>query len=63
MVKLKEEWKDIKGYEGLYQISSYGRVYSFYKRDTLKLNPNKDGYLHVGLYREGKRKVYKVFIG
>ena len=21
-----EEWKDVKGYEGYYQISSYGRV-------------------------------------
>ena len=57
---MKEEWKDIKGYEGLYQISSYGRVYSFYKKGYLELNLNKYGYLHVGLYREGKRKVYKV---
>lgn len=23
-----EEWKDINGYEGIYQISSYGRVKS-----------------------------------
>ena len=46
---MKEEWKDIKGYEGLYQISSYGRVYSFYKKDYLELNLNKYDYLHVGL--------------
>jgi hypothetical protein len=25
---MKEEWKDVKGYEGLYQVSSYGRVRS-----------------------------------
>lgn len=24
-----EEWKDIKGYEGLYQVSNLGRVKSF----------------------------------
>ena len=23
-----EEWKDIKGYEGLYKVSSYGKVVS-----------------------------------
>lgn len=26
---LNEEWKDIKGYEGIYQISNYGRIKSF----------------------------------
>lgn len=25
---MTEVWKDIKGYEGLYQISNYGRVKS-----------------------------------
>lgn len=23
---MKEEWRDIKGYEGLYQVSNLGRV-------------------------------------
>ena len=26
MSKTIEEWKDIKGYEGLYQVSDWGRV-------------------------------------
>lgn len=26
---MKEVWKDIKGYEGYYKISSLGKVYSF----------------------------------
>ena len=26
-----ERWKDIKNYEGLYQVSSYGRIKSFIK--------------------------------
>lgn len=30
---MKEIWKDIKGYEGLYQISNFGRIKSLnYKR-------------------------------
>ena len=29
---MEEEWRDIKGYEGNYQVSTLGRVYSFYKK-------------------------------
>lgn len=25
---MQEEWRDIKGYEGRYLISSFGRIYS-----------------------------------
>lgn len=28
--KKKEKWKDIDGYEGIYQISNFGRVKSLY---------------------------------
>lgn len=28
-----EIWKDIEGYEGIYQISNYGRIKSFYKNE------------------------------
>lgn len=24
----REEWKDVPGFEGLYKVSNYGRVYS-----------------------------------
>ena len=27
---IEEQWLDISGYEGLYQISNFGRVKSFY---------------------------------
>lgn len=33
----KEIWKDIKGYEGYYQVSNFGRVRSMYR---LVFNPN-----------------------
>lgn len=29
-----EEWKDIKGYEGLYQVSNLGRIRSFFREGT-----------------------------
>ena len=42
----KEEWKDIKGYEGLYQISSFGRMRSlrFNKIKILTFNSNRNYY-------------------
>lgn len=36
---MKEIWKDIKGYEGLYQISSFGNVKSL---DRYIINKNGD---------------------
>lgn len=32
-----EEWKDIIGYEGLYQVSNYGRIKSFYNASKPKI--------------------------
>ena len=55
-----EKWKDIEGYEGLYQISNLGRIRSFYnyRRDgTNILKPRlKRGYYQVGLRKNGERK-------
>ena len=33
----KEIWKDIKGYDGLYQVSSYGRVKSLDRMETFQV--------------------------
>ncbi len=35
-----EIWKDIPGYEGLYQVSNLGRVKSIRKRNPTKANPS-----------------------
>lgn len=64
-MEIKEEWKDIEGYEGLYQISNYGRVKSLnYKRTgqekILKLSKDKKGYFVINLSIKGKTKVFKV---
>ena len=60
----KEIWKEIKGYEGRYQISSLGRVKSLNYNKTGKediLSPgNIRGYLHVRLSKEGKSKPFQV---
>lgn len=48
-----ETWKDIKDYEGLYQISNLGRVKNIKKQKILKpLNINN--YLRVVLSKKGK---------
>ena len=68
-----EEWKDIEGFEGLYQASSEGRIRSldrevagnagsvqFRKGKMMKPAMDRGGYLQVQLYKEGKRKWFKV---
>ena len=62
-----EEWRDIKGYEGLYQISSEGRVKSkqriarnnqTIKEKIRKPKIDKDGYCCVSLWIDGVSKEY-----
>ena len=58
---MKEVFRDITGYEGLYQVSNFGNVRSlnYNKTGQVKLlNPGKttNGYLIVGLCKEGNRK-------
>lgn len=59
---MDEIWKDIKDYEGLYEVSNWGRVKSLPRNGTVKyariLKPCTDrcGYLFVGLYKNNKQK-------
>lgn len=57
-----EIWKDIKGYEGDYQISNLGRVKSLkYKKERiLKYFFDKDGYKNLTLTKNGKAKKKKI---
>ena len=71
---MEEIWKDIKDYEGLYQVSNLGRVkhleftrlnpltngVSTIKEKILKQNLTPFGYLSVALYKNGKKKWYFV---
>jgi hypothetical protein len=60
-----EIWKDIKGYEGRYQISSLGRVKSLIsyfgtKEKIMKGQPVWTGYLRVCLVKDGKSKMHTI---
>lgn len=48
-------WKDIKGYEGLYQISDEGQVRRFLKSgETKPVKPREGLYLSVSLSKKGR---------
>lgn len=49
--------KDVKGYEGLYAVTSCGKVWSYYRNRFLKPHKHNCGYLSVELSKNGKRKV------
>lgn len=59
-----EIWKDILGYEGLYQVSNLGNVRSLNYRRSGKLKLLKqgtdNGYKRVELSKNGKKKKYWV---
>ena len=68
-----EIWKDIKGYEGLYQVSNWGNVrsldrykktknnsFSFIHGQLLKQYVTNRGYLNVYLYSNGKNKFFSI---
>lgn len=70
-----EEWKDINGYENLYQVSNYGRVKRKQslvatgikhsdkrnvKEKILKQNLKRNGYLTVDLSKDNKVKTISI---
>jgi len=60
-----EVWKDVVGYEGLYQVSNLGNVKSLgnefsRKERLLKLSFQSKGYLTVVLQKDAKRKMVLV---
>lgn len=57
MEKIKEEWRPVKGYEGLYEVCNYGLVKSLGKRKTImKIDVSKCGYAMIHLYKNGSYK-------
>ena len=57
-----EIWKDCKGYEGLYQVSSLGRVWSVRKQRYLSQNRktgSNEGYMEVVLIAKNGKKKYE----
>lgn len=69
MAKIKEVFKPIRGYEGLYEVSNFGNVKSLARKTgnqydkvetILKPCPDERGYLHVSLYKDGKQETHKI---
>lgn len=56
MLQSNEQWVDIPGYEGLYEISTLGRIHS--KKTNKMLHPDK--HLSVGLFKQGKQTGWQV---
>ena len=68
---MEEIWKDIKGYEGLYQVSNFGRVKSlpklkktptttFIAKERILIPHLCKGYLRLGLCKDGRSTQYFV---
>ena len=63
-----EEWRDVKGYEGMYLISNYGNVVSLDRKvkskngyrnskgRSITVRKNNFGYLDTRLYKNGTKK-------
>lgn len=56
---LSEEWKEIKDYEN-YEISNLGRVRNKKTGRILKPGKTRKGYLRVGLWKNGIKKLISV---
>ena len=50
-----EYWKEIPGYEGLYEVSNKGNVRNVRRNKLLRLSKTKYGYIQVYLYKNGIR--------
>lgn len=62
---IKEEWKPIKGFEGIYEVSNLGRLKSFKKHENGYILSNKNskgGYFSITLtdYKNNKTKHTRV---
>lgn len=59
-----EIWADIEGYEGDYQISTYGRIKSFKNGREIIMRPlpTRNGYLNILLCKNGRHKNFSVHV-
>ena len=59
-----ENWKNIEGFSGFYQVSNYGRIKSFKKNKIIirKLQQTKQGYLKINLCENGKAKIFLIHV-
>lgn len=58
-----EQWRDVLGYEGLYEVSNLGRIksnnYRHTKKSGIRCQGNAScGYLNIGFNKNNKYKTY-----
>jgi hypothetical protein len=63
MMSNNEIWKDVIGYEGLYQVSNFGRLKSFWRKKEIIMKPSNNGwgYYFVSL-RKNETKIKSITI-
>ena len=60
-IQFKDEiWVDVLGYEGLYKVSNYGRIYSLGKKIIRKPVVHKNGYEQIMLSNKNGLKLILV---
>lgn len=57
---MEEIWRPIEGYEGLYEVSSYGRIRSLMKSIILRPKKEPSGYLRCNLYLNKNMKTVSI---
>lgn len=55
-------WKDIINFEGLYQITTTGKIRNKQTKKVLKPFVNNNKYLRIGLYKNGICRKYMVHV-
>ena len=55
-----EEYRTIKDYEGLYEVSNFGNVRIVKKNTLLNCGLTEDEYVRVNLYKDDKAKSFTV---
>ena len=52
--------KDIENFEGLYAVTSCGKVWSYKSKRFLTPQADKDGYLRICLCKDGQKKMCRI---
>ena len=57
---IMEQWIDVIGFEGLYEVSNHGNIRSFKTKEIKKQTINKQTKRpYLGLWKNGKQKIVK----
>lgn len=57
---MEENWKNISGYLGLYQVSDFGNIRSIGYGVMTPNVDKKKGYLRISFFKEGKIRSFKI---